>query len=180
MTDAGDDPFGAPLAAEARGRSMMDDAAARILDAVERQAGPWVEGTVRSVIDAWGRLDAAARDGALVQARAAGAAAASRVADELRHLFALDPAAQRSTPLAVVRSLSVEATEVLEAAGVPAVERDEFEVRSFPDDRYGIVPRSLGDLDRADDDLAALLMVWGVGKATVLRARALRHDMTDG
>jgi hypothetical protein len=93
--------------------------------------------------------------------------------------LSLDAAAQRSTPLAVVRSLRAEATEVLEAAGVPAVERDEFEVRSFPDDRYGIVPRSLGDLAPADDDLAALLMVWGVGKANVLRARALRHDMTD-
>ena len=76
---------------------------------------------------------------------------------------------QRTTPLAIVRSLRREPTAVLQAVGIPAVERDEFDTRAFPDDEYGLVPHSLADL--GDEDLAPMLMVWGVGKSKALRAR---------
>ena len=58
---------------------------------------------------------------------------------------------------------------MLAAAGVPPVERDPFDTRSFPDDVYALVPQSLADL--GDDDLAPMLMVWGIGKSKVLHAR---------
>jgi hypothetical protein len=58
---------------------------------------------------------------------------------------------------------------VLEAAGIPPVERDEFDERAWPDDRYGLVIATLGDL--GDDELAPLHFAWGMAKATVLRAR---------
>jgi hypothetical protein len=58
----------------------------------------------------------------------------------------------------------------LEAAAIPAVERDGFDERAWPDDRYGLVPRTLGDL--GDADLAPLMLAWGMAKAAVLRARA--------
>ena len=70
-----------------------------------------------------------------------------------------------------------EATAVLADAGVPPVERDEYDERAFPDDLYGIVPKSLGDL--GDPDLAPMLMAWGLGKSTVLRARVPRPDPGD-
>ena len=60
---------------------------------------------------------------------------------------------------------------------MPPVERDVFEERSFPDDDYGLVPHSLADL--GDDDLAPMLMAWGLGKAKVLRARAARRPPHD-
>ena len=84
--------------------------------------------------------------------------------------FAADPAAQGATPLEIVRSAYREPTAVLEAAGVPPVERDGFDERAWPDDRYGLVPRTLGDL--GDPDLAPLMLAWGMAKAAVLRARA--------
>ena len=40
-------------------------------------------------------------------------------------------------------------TKVLHAAGVPPVVRDEFAVRSFPDDDYDVTPAAFCDLDHA-------------------------------
>ena len=91
-------------------------------------------------------------------------------APNCRAFFATDVADQRTTPLAIVRSLRIEATNVLVAAGVPAVERDRYEEQSFPDDIYGIVPKDLGEL--GDEDLGAALVAWGLGKSGVLRAAA--------
>jgi hypothetical protein len=59
-------------------------------------------------------------------------------------------------------------TAVLEAAGIPPVERDEFAERMFPDDRYDVTPATLADL--GDDDLGPLQLAWGLAKAKVLRA----------
>ena len=157
---------------EVAGRALMEESGAAILAGVDRLAADWVVRVVTALIDAWGRLDVAARSQTLARARLAGQAGATRVGVELRTLFATDPSGQRSTPLEIVRTLRFEATAVLEAAGVAPVERDPFDARSFPDDEYAIVPRSLADL--GDDELAPMLMAWGLGKARVLRARASR------
>jgi hypothetical protein len=69
--------------------------------------------------------------------------------------------------LVIVRSLREEATQVLRAAGVPEVERDPYDARAFPDDVYGIVPKSIVEL--GDEDLGGALLAWGMGKARVLR-----------
>jgi hypothetical protein len=58
----------------------------------------------------------------------------------------------------------------LRAAGVPAVVRDPFEIRAFPDDLYGIVLKNPAEL--GDDGLGGALLAWGLGKAKVLRSRA--------
>jgi hypothetical protein len=149
--------------------ALMAEGARALVDGVERLGGAWVVGAVTAIVDAWGRLDDATRAEALARAQVAGAQAAARVSAELQALFALDPAAQRATPLQIVRSLRREATEVLAAAGIPPVERDEYEERSFPDDVYAIVPKSAADL--GDDDLGGALLAWGIGKARVLRDR---------
>ena len=158
-----------PADDESAGIALMEQASAAILAGVDRLAAAWVVAAVTRILDAWGRLDAADRARTVADASAAGEEAAARVGRELRDLFATDVSAQRTTPLAVVRSLRREATAVLAGAGVPPVERDEFDTRSFPDDVYGIVPQSLADL--GDEDLAPMLMVWGVGKSKVLRTR---------
>lgn len=97
----------------------------------------------------------------------AGAEAARRVGVELTALFALPVAEQQATPLEIVRTAYREPTAVLHAAGVPSVVRDDFDERAWPDDDYGLVPRTLGDL--GDERLAPLHLAWGMAKAALLR-----------
>lgn len=166
MPDPDDDQAGR----EAEGAELMAQGAELLLDGVARLGAAWVVRAVTGLIDAWGKLDPAARVAVLARAAGAGSDASARVQAELRDLFALDPAAQRATPLEIIRSLRREAGEVLRAAGVPEVVRDPFEIRAFPDDVYGIVLKIPAEL--GDDDLGGALLAWGLGKAKVLRARA--------
>jgi hypothetical protein len=120
------------------------------------------------VLDAWDRLAPDARADVASRLAAAVEAATGRVGRELAELVATNAAAQRGTPLEVVRGGIREPTEVLAAAGVAPVARDEFEERSFPSDRYGLTPRTFADL--GDDELGPLHLRWGFAKAQVLRA----------
>jgi hypothetical protein len=158
--------------AEADGNALMGEGARRLTEGVARLGPTWVVRAVTSLLDAWGRLDADARQTAIAAAIIAGAQAATRVETELGQLFDLDPAAQRATPLEIIRSLQREASAVLRAAGVPEVVRDQFETRAFPDDVYGMVLKTPAEL--GGDDLGGALLAWGMGKAKVLRARADR------
>ena len=167
---AADDEREQAATTESEGRALMADGARRLLAGVHEGARAWVEAAVARVLDAWGVLDERARTEVAGAAAAAGVRATARVEDELGALFALDAAAQRATPLEVIRSLRQEATEVLQAAGVPEIVRDQYETRAFPDDVYGIVLHTPAEL--GDDDLGGALLAWGLGKAKVLRARA--------
>ena len=147
----------------------MADGARRIVAGVQQLAGPWVENAVMRVVQAWDRLDQEALTRVRADAGAAAEGAATRVTRELEAFFAQDVEAQRTTPLVIVRSLRVEATEVLRQAGIPEIERDPYDERAFPDDIYGIVPKSMTEL--GDEDLGGALLAWGLGKARVLRDR---------
>jgi hypothetical protein len=155
---------------EARALDQLRETGEAIVDGVARCVPTWAVAQVARVLDAWRQLDEGARAEADAHARVAGAAAARRVVADLRALLAVDPAEQVATPLEVVRTAVREPTAVLAGVGVPPVERDEFDERAFPDDRYGLVPRTLGDL--GDDALAPLHLAWGIAKATLLRARS--------
>lgn len=156
----------------------MADGAQRLVVGVREGGARWVEAAVARIVDAWGVLDEAARAETAAAAAGAGGRAVARVEAELRALFALEPAAQRATPLEVIRSLRREATDVLRAAGVPEVERDPYEARAFPDDVYGIVLHSPAEL--GDEDLGGALLAWGLGKAKVLRVRAGDRSAEEG
>jgi hypothetical protein len=163
---------------ERRARARLQEAGAAIVAGVTEQLPAWVVREVVRILDAWGRTDPHVRATAEHDSVAAGERAAARVTTRLRALFDLDPAAQRSTPLEIVRSASEEPTAVLVAAGVPPVDRDAFAVRSWPEDRYGLVPRTLSDLappDGSGEDLGPLHLAWGMSKAAVLRARTEAH-----
>lgn len=148
-------------------RARLAAASEALLAGVRRALPRWVEGRIEFVADAWGRLDADSR--AVLDQRAAEAAATTtaRVVQALRDLFATEPEQQRTTPLEIVRSATLEATQVLAAAGIPPVERDGFHERAFPDDSYGLVPDSMADL--GDPELTGLGLEWGAAKAGVLR-----------
>lgn len=154
---------------EARALARLDETGAAIVAGVERQVPGWAKEQVERLVDAWGRAPAEARVRAEAQSAEAGTAAARRIVDELRALFAVDPTQQQATPLEIVRTAYREPTAVLATAGVPPIVRDEFDERAWPDDAYGLVPRTLGDL--GDPDLAPLHLAWGMAKATVIRAR---------
>ena len=147
----------------------MADGARAIVEGVERLGAQWVVDAVTRIVDAWGEHGGTARAKVIDDARSAGEQEAARVVAELRDLFALAPTAQPTTPLAVVRTLRYEATAVLREAGVPEVVRDRYEIRAFPDDIYGIVPKAVTDL--GDEDLGGALLAWGIGKARAIRER---------
>ncbi|MGQ0805207.1 MAG: hypothetical protein ACT4PI_15265 [Actinomycetota bacterium] len=147
--------------------ARLEETGAAIVAGVERCLPRWAERQVERILDAWGRLDPEARAGALEDARAAAIAATARVGADLRALLATPVAEQRATPLEIVRRAYREPTAVLAARGVPPVVRDQFDERAWPDDRYGLVPRTLGDL--GDEDLAPLHLAWGLAKAAALR-----------
>ena len=153
----------------ARALARLDETGAAIVAGVERQVPGWVQRQVERLLDAWSSAPAETRIRAEAQSAAAGTAAARRIVDELRALFAVDPARQQATPLEIVRTAYREPTAVLAAAGVPPIVRDEFDERAWPDDVYGLVPRTLGDL--GDPELAPLHLAWGMAKATAIRAR---------
>ena len=151
----------------------LGEASAALIEGVGEALPAGAARAADTLLVAWGELDADRRREVVAAAREAGEQAARRVADELRDLLALDPAEQRATPLEIIRSAVAEPTAVLAAAGMPDVVRDPFEERAWPDDRFGLVPRTLRDLD---PDLAAIHFAWGIAKAALLRARAEQSD----
>ena len=156
---------------EPTARRRLAEASAALIDGVSSTLPGWAAGAAEMLLAAWGGLDPGRQREVVDEAREAGERAARRVAGELAGLLALDPAEQRATPLEIIRTAVAETTAVLAAAGMPDVVRDPFDERSWPDDRFGLVPRTLRDLD---PDLAAVHFAWGVAKAAVLRARAAR------
>jgi hypothetical protein len=154
---------------EARALERLDETGDAIVTGVETWVPRWALSQVARLLDAWGRATPETRARAETQASDAGEASARRVAATLRELFAIEPELQTATPLEIVRSVYREPTEVLAAAGVPPIARDEFDERAWPEDVYGLVPRTLGDL--GDPELAPLHLAWGMAKATVIRAR---------
>jgi hypothetical protein len=142
-----------------------------IVAGVERELPGWVRANVARIADAWGRLGAEKRTRLDAAADDVAHVATSRVVAELRALLDADALEQRATPLQVVRSAYEEPTALLASFGIPRIERDEFAERTWPDDRYGLVPHSLADL--GDPDLGPLLLAWGMAKTAVLRGHGL-------
>jgi hypothetical protein len=139
-----------------------------IVAGVERELPGWARANVARIADAWGRLGPEERTRLDAAVDDVAHAATSRVVAELRALLDADALEQRATPLQVVRTAYEEPTALLASFGIPPIERDEFDERSWPDDRYGLVPHSLGDL--GDPDLGPLLLAWGLAKTKVLRS----------
>src|SRR5262249_34663215 len=111
----------------------LDEYATALADAIEAALPAWVVRSVEQRLQAWeGRADSDVLD----QARAAGERARAEIGPQIRRLLALDVDEQRSNPLSLVRRAVRYPTEVLQAAGVPPVRRDEFAEHAFPDDVY--------------------------------------------
>jgi hypothetical protein len=166
-TDAADGPDAGP--------DDPDDATAlaryagALAEGIEAALPGWVVGCVERILVAHrGQMDPEERRAA----EAAGLEAVADVGPRVRTLLLTDIDEQRTSPLALVRGAVRYPTAVLEQAGVPAVERDPFTVRQFPDDPYDLTPASFADLD---PDLLEPGLTWGAAKAHVHLARRRRE-----
>ncbi len=136
-----------------------------LADAVAAALPGWVERCVRRrCAEAGVPVD----DELATAARRAGRACAERVGGSVAELLATDPDEQPTTPLTLLRGAVSYPAEVLAAAGVPPVERDDFARRAFPEDVYDLSPATVADLDPALGDLA---ITWGAARAYVHRRR---------
>lgn len=87
----------------------------------------------------------------------------------LNDLVATDVDDQTTNPLSVLRLAVRHPTEVLQRFGVSHAHRDEFAVRAFPADVYGLSPATWADVD---ESLQEPGLIWGAWKAkTVLTRR---------
>jgi hypothetical protein len=135
--------------------------AERLADAIDAALPGWVEGCVRR------RLASLPADVA-TSAAAAGEQARRDVGGAVRELVLADIDAQWTNPLALLRAAVRYPTEVLVAAGAPAVERDDFALERFPDDHYDLTPATWSDFGEA---VAEAGIAWGAAKAFVHRER---------
>ena len=163
-----DRPPGAP--ADGPDEALAELGAA-LADAVSDVLPRWVERAVTDLVRAWagtvGPEDVAA-------ARSAGAAAAAEVGPELRRLLAADVDAQWTNPMTIVRRAVAPATDALRAAGVGEVARSADDEARFPEDVYGLTPRTFADLHPSLHELG---ITWGAVKA---RAHLSRHRSAPG
>jgi hypothetical protein len=134
--------------------------AAALADGIEAALPGWVGRAVAETMTAW--TGSVPPEVAALAAAAADRAAAE-VGPRVRALLESDIDQQRTTPLAILRVAAVRyPTEVLVAAGVPPVVRDQAAEELFPDDRYDLVPAAFSDLDPG---LADVGLRWGAAKA---------------
>jgi len=152
-----------PAAANPDDERRLREYATALADAVEAALPRWVERCVLTRF-ASGTVPAPVADAA----RDAGRRARDEIGPQVRALLALDIDEQRVNPLTLIRRAVRYPTEVLRAAGVEAVPRDEFAERAFPDDVYDLSPASFRDVD---ESLHEPGIVWGAAKAHVHLAR---------
>jgi hypothetical protein len=145
----------------------MREHATALADAVEGALPGWVE---RSVARRLREPDAGAPAPEWVTeaALAAGRRARAEVGPRVRALLEADIDEQPTTPLALLRAAVSYPTEVLAAAGVAPVPRDDAQVRLFPDDVYDLAPATFADVA---PELAEPGLAWGVAKAWTHRRR---------
>lgn len=145
---------------------MIDEYSQALLDAMHDAVPRWVDRCVRSVAASQSiTLD----DEAERRLAAACGEARDDVMDRLRRLLETDVDEQRSNPLDVLRRSVHHPTAVLVSLGAVPVQRDEFAVRVFPDDVYGLGPAAFADVD---ETLTEPGIIWGAFKAkTVLDRR---------
>lgn len=152
----------------------MDPYVQQLADAVHRVVPAWL---LRCVLDtatgAGFGVSAALRADAEAMVRQA----APAVLAELDDLLATDVDEQRTNPLSILRAAVRYPTDVLQRHGVPPARRDDFAVRNFPADVYGLSPATWADLD---ETLQESGLIWGAWKAKSLLARRRAEGRRDG
>lgn len=87
---------------------------------------------------------------------------------DLDALFDTDVDAQRTNPLAVIRQHLNVVTTILDDLGASVAQRDPFDERIAPNDRYAVGPATWADVDAS---LSEPGLVWGAWKAALILQR---------
>jgi len=136
-----------------------------LADRIDAVVPGWIERLVVERVAAWrGEVPA----DVAAQAADAGRSAGAEVSPVMRELLGADVDEQAANPLQLLRLATGHAHEVLERLGMPAVERDDFATRSFPHDRYDLMPATWADVDPSLHEAG---ITWGAAKAYVHKAR---------
>ena len=130
-----------------------------LADGIEAALPQWVVRSVERIMVAW---TGSFPEDVAHAAHIVGDKAAGDVGGEIRRLLSSDIDEQWTTPLELVRGAVRYPSALLAELGAPSGERDEFSVRHFPDDVYGLTPASIADLEPS---LAETAMAWGAAKA---------------
>lgn len=145
--------------------ARLADAARSLAERVEAAVPGWIERLVVTRVREWsGHVSPEVA----AEAVAAGEAARDDVVPRLRRLLETDIDDQRGNPLDLLRGATRHADAVLERTGMPAVQRDQFAERSFPSDRYDLMPATWADIDPSLHEPG---ITWGAAKAFVHKAR---------
>lgn len=147
--------------------SALEEAAGRLVAAVEAALPGWVHRRVTEVLQAQGAL---VEPEVKERAARAGDRAVAEVVPALSELVTTDPDEQTSTPLEVIRQAVVHPTRVLEECGAQPARRDRFHAERFPHDPFDLIPAAFADLG---EEVHEAGLRWGVARAAVHRAR---HD----
>ena len=162
------DRAGVDPADEARFAQISD----ALVAGVEQAVPGWIE---RLIVDRVRQWSGHVSPEVVATAATAGTAAAADVVPRMQALVETDLDDQRTNPLSLLRDTTRFAHDVLADLGVPAVARDQFSTRSFPDDSYGLVPAAWEDVD---PELHELGLAWGAAKAFVFKARRRAEGKT--
>jgi hypothetical protein len=145
--------------------AQVNDYALALADGIDAFLPTWVVRCVVTVMTAWAGAVPPEME---LAAEAAAQRARTEIGGAVRGLLEADIDEQRTTPLALLRAAVRYPTEVLEAAGVPGLERDSFAEEAFPDDIYDLSPARFADIDPA---LAEVGLAWGASKAFAHKQR---------
>lgn len=158
---APDNPPPVDPADEARFREISS----ALVERTESVVPGWIE---RLVVDRARQWSGHVSPEVVASATTAGSAAAADVSARLRALVETDLDEQWTNPLSLLRDTTRFAHDVLADLGVPAVARDQFSTRSFPDDDYGLMPAAWEDVDPSLHEIG---LAWGAAKAYLFKAR---------
>ena len=146
--------------------TTYESATVDLIDAIDKAVEGWLVRVAETVF--------VGRNGVLTgdfrrAAQEAAREGATWTMTKLHAALEVDVDAQRVNPLQILRDAVRFPTEVLLAAGIPTLQRDEFDVKINPDDVYGIGPAHWNDVD---ESLTEPGIIWGAAKAsTVLQRR---------
>lgn len=144
----------------------------QLIDAVRVVLPSWLERcVVDTAVRTTGSCPPALRDAAAMMA----GRAAATVMHDLTALLETDVDQQSTNPLSVLRAAVVHPTAVLAAHAVPEVRRDDFAIRAFPADVYGLSPATWGDVD---ESLREPGLIWGAWKAKTVLDRRRAEGLT--
>ena len=170
--DGGQEQFRpGPMTGETDDDRLMGYAIA-LADAVDAALPGWVAAAVATRL---GDRAADAPADLADRVEAAGRAAVDDIGRRLRELLQLDIDEQWTNPLTLIRGAVRYPTEILAAAGVPEIGRDDQARRFHPEDVYDLTPAAFADLGPEVHDLG---ISWGAAKAH-LHLRRRREEEVD-